>query len=568
MREISLAAVLLSAAAAAGAQISPGELSLAHAGLEGNDRCLECHRKGRGVDSELCLTCHRPLKARIDAGLGLHAEPGYEDCRTCHIEHHGRAFELIFWNGGGPGSLDHALTGYELEGKHAALACRDCHRSALVRAKKELVAAGKDLDRTFLGLETSCLSCHSDPHRGQFEDAPCRSCHELSAWRPAPLFDHRKTSFPLTGRHRDVACAKCHPEVAESRDVRFVRYSGVLARSCTSCHDDPHTSRFGTRCESCHATESWRARVDEASFDHDRTRYPLRGRHRLAACADCHTSKRNPSGKLTEPIAGFDRCETCHADAHAGQFRGRPDRGACASCHDVEGFCPSRYTLEDHQGSSYPLEGSHLAIPCFSCHAGPAPPAARRSPSESAGGAYPTKLTRFVFESTACTVCHEDPHDGSLDAYFAPGSRDSGGCVTCHDLALWRSISFDHGRSDFQLTGRHANAACESCHPRDQGGPMKLAGVPTTCAGCHDDPHGGQFERQGRAAACESCHTVLDWRPSRFDHDRDSAYALEGAHREVPCAGCHPTVIAAERTWVRYRPRPTECTGCHRGGRP
>lgn len=563
MRETLLAMVLGLAAVSAGAQISPGELASAHAGLDSNDRCLECHRKGRGVDGDLCLSCHSLLKARIDAGKGLHAQPEYKDCRTCHIEHHGRGFELVYWGDRGAESLDHALTGYVLEGKHATLGCRECHRSEHVRAKRELVAAGKDLDRTFLGLDTACLSCHSDPHRGQFGERGCLSCHELSGWRPAALFDHRKTSFPLTGKHRSVACAKCHPAAVASPDVHFVRYSGISARACTNCHDDPHASRFGTRCESCHATESWRARIDEAAFDHDRTRYPLRGLHRRVACEKCHVSERNPSGKLTVPIVGFERCETCHADVHAGQFRGRADGGACMSCHDVGGFCPSRYSLEDHQASSFSLEGSHLAVPCFSCHGGPAPGSAGYVPRD---GACPTKMTRFVIDAGACTGCHEDPHGGTLDAYLEPGVRDSRGCVSCHDLDAWRSVSFDHGRSEFSLTGRHADVACESCHPRADGGPMRLAGVPTACGGCHEDPHAGQFERDGRKVSCESCHTVLDWRPSRFDHDRDAAYKLEGAHREVPCASCHPTVITAAKAWVRYRRLPTACADCHRKG--
>jgi hypothetical protein len=29
----------------------------------------------------------------------------------------------------------------------------------------------------------------------------------------------------------------------------------------------------------------------------------------------------------------------------------------------VQGFAPSLYTIESHQKSRYPLEGSHLAIP-------------------------------------------------------------------------------------------------------------------------------------------------------------------------------------------------------------
>lgn len=539
-------------AAPAQAQISPGQLSQAHAELEANNQCLACHRQGQGVDAERCLSCHTLLEKRIDAGKGLHAQEDYQECRTCHIEHHGRDFDLVYWDGG-PESLDHDLTGYVLEGKHATLGCRDCHQSQHVQPKRQLLKAGKDLDRTFLGLGTECLDCHDDTHRGQFEDVGCRSCHQLDAWIPAPLFDHQETSFPLTGQHRDVACAECHPSDPGSpdNDSSFVQYTGIAAETCMNCHNDPHEARFGTRCETCHATISWQASIDRSSFDHDQTRYPLQGLHRDVTCEDCHTS-----GKLTEPITGFDRCESCHEDEHDGQFSDREGGDSCDSCHNPEGFRPSLYTLEDHQRSSFPLEESHLAVPCFSCH------------SDALIESFTLQI--FTLDSAACTACHDDAHAGELDDYLEPDERDTTGCVSCHTITIWRAASFDHDRSVYPLEGRHVDVACESCHPRQdlasglQHGLMQLSGVPTACAKCHDDPHAGQFERDGRVISCESCHTVFDWHPDLFDHNRDAAYVLEGAHLDVPCEECHPTVINGENTHVLYRPRPTQCADCHR----
>jgi hypothetical protein len=51
--------------------------------------------------------------------------------------------------------------------------------------------------------------------------------------------------------------------------------------------DIPQPVKHGrgiTRCALCHTTESWRG----ARFAHDRTGFPLRGRHAEVTCQDCH----------------------------------------------------------------------------------------------------------------------------------------------------------------------------------------------------------------------------------------------------------------------------------------
>ncbi len=81
----------------AAGQLSPGKLSQAHAALDSSGGCLECHRTGRGVDPGRCLSCHDLLSERIVAGAGLHARVDRERCESCHIEHHGRDFDLVWW---------------------------------------------------------------------------------------------------------------------------------------------------------------------------------------------------------------------------------------------------------------------------------------------------------------------------------------------------------------------------------------------------------------------------------------------------------------------------------------
>ena len=164
----------------ASAQLSPGELSEAHAHLEGSSRCLDCHAPRQGVAPERCFDCHVALRQRVAAGEGLHAEPGFQSCETCHIEHHGREFELVFWEDGRE-TFDHSRTGWTLTGAHVGATCRDCHRSEYLQDPATLRAGKADLDSTFLGLPTACAACHDDEHRGQFAPRGCTDCHVTAA---------------------------------------------------------------------------------------------------------------------------------------------------------------------------------------------------------------------------------------------------------------------------------------------------------------------------------------------------------------------------------------------------
>lgn len=545
--------MLATLAPAARAQISPGPLAAPHAKLEGSTNCLLCHEASKGVAPQRCLTCHKPLAKRIAAGEGLHARAAYRDCRSCHVEHHGRDYQLIWWGKKGTAGFDHGLTGFVLAGAHVRLACRKCHQASLVR-DPSLVAAGKDLARTYLGLDPACASCHRDPHQGEFSGKGCNSCHGQASWKPASEFHHRDTRYPLTGLHQKVSCEKCHrtggaPEGAE----KTISFKGVAFAQCSECHRDPHTGRLGTSCSSCHSTAGWK-QIKNVRFDHDRTRYPLRGKHRVVKCAACHGS----SGHFRRPR--FGRCADCHRDPHHGVFAARADHGRCESCHDVDGFRPASYGVAEHQKSRYPLEGAHLAVPCDGCHG-----ARTQRRERGRSRMRPLALSRFRFDSFACRTCHRDPHGGKLDRYM--GKK---GCVACHSVAAWSKVLFDHGATAFPLDGKHRAVSCEKCHSRVERGSeglrMKLSGLGTHCADCHRDPHEVQFVRAGVPLSCDSCHVTSSWKPLRFDHNRDTRYALDGAHRKVPCAGCHPRVRRNGKVFVHYRPLPTTCTGCHGSG--
>ncbi len=79
------------------AQISPGDLTSAHAKYEGMSNCTLCHDLGKKVSNTKCLDCHKEIKTLITQKKGYHSstEVKSNDCFKCHSEHHGRKFEMV-----------------------------------------------------------------------------------------------------------------------------------------------------------------------------------------------------------------------------------------------------------------------------------------------------------------------------------------------------------------------------------------------------------------------------------------------------------------------------------------
>jgi len=280
------------------AQLSPGPLSAAHAKLDDDASCNQCHSSGKKVDQPKCLQCHTPLAKRLEAGLGLHASFGGQPCAACHVEHVGVKARLIRWPGGAPEKLDHAKAGWPLEGKHAGVACATCH--------DQKTPSGTV---TFLGKKTVCASCHKDPHEGKF-GANCQSCHNQIDFKRVNevAIDHAKTAFPLTGKHQAVACKACHGEPP--------RWKGIEFASCSSCHTDPHKGRFQGTCESCHTTASW-TRVRGFAAKHPLL--SLANGHARVACRTCHDK-----GNEKPPSRGSE-CVSCHQQVHEAASSPAPE---------------------------------------------------------------------------------------------------------------------------------------------------------------------------------------------------------------------------------------------------
>lgn len=557
----TVVAVALCAAGGRTAQaqfLSPGALTRAHEQLEGVTNCTSCHTVGgKGVDRAKCLSCHEPLRDRIEAGTGYHAGVS-ERCESCHHGHLGKDFDMVNLD---ETSFDHRETGYELLGSHLNIECRDCHKPDLITAsdvrQSDAVVA---LDKTFLGLSVMCVDCHAaaEPHDGQFAQNACSDCHATTKWTETESFSHDQARFQLTGLHASVTCESCHsPQLIASGDS-VVQYVSLEFRECSTCHADPHDRAFGTSCANCHSSEGWGAitSAGQRDFRHESTGYELLGAHSKLECSDCHRSPTRNDDKVaivfkspdtTGAFRAIDReyCRSCHVEFHNNEFNSAADAADaadkdCSDCHTTLSWGPTTYGIDRHNlESAFHLMDAHESTPCGSCHSSP------------------DAAPRFKFANTTCEGCHSNvnPHNSSF-------ADDDGAteCDMCHDPSAWGDQFFDHSSTGFPLIGKHTAVSCKGCHQSES---YKL--LDTACASCHagKNPHENQFEKD-----CASCHDATGFVTvsSRFDH-ADSRFRLDGAHKNVPCESCHAeTADTAEdsgRTFIRYVPTSPSCKSCH-----
>ncbi len=100
---------------------------------------------------------------------------------------------------------------------------------------------------------------------------------------------------------------------------------------------------------------------------------------------------------------------------------------------------------------------------------------------------------------------------------------------------------FDHSKTGFPLTRCSCSHEVHRLPQTAEFNQLRLINTnfkaaPTKCEACHADVHGVQFAKAG-VTACAACHDSTKWKPSLFDHDKETAFALQGAHRNVALRG-------------------------------
>lgn len=207
-----------------------------------------------------------------------------------------------------------------------------------------------------------------------------------------------------------------------------------------------HGANLKTECAVCHITDNWTT-IKTDKFDHNKTKYPLKGQHTLAGCMDCHKSLDFSQTKSD--------CVGCHKDVHQGTV------GVdCERCHNESSWIVNNVKTM-HIESGFPLVGTHLSADCQRCH---------RSASK----------LRYNNIPTDCYSCHKEK-------YYAPKNLNhitagfGTDCTECHTMTgrAWKSVSKSF-HVYFPLTAAH-DIACEYCH---EGNNYKRK-LSSDCLSCH-----------------------------------------------------------------------------------
>ena len=368
----------------AGYLFSPGPLTLGHQDF--NNSCFKCHMPLVSVSSS-CLSCHKETQANIKNKTGMHGNMEGESvkkCLQCHTDHES-AQRLIIRDARTEGQFkqdiisireknslmisdemnvvrseypnlwekisselswenrfkiiqsdfDHKLTGYPLIGGHAKVKCQDCHKNIkdFKTSVKEGLMPSFSMEKVV--HKDFCLSCHKKDdegkggHKGEYGKS-CSSCHALTGsekgWKallPKIKNHHNDPKHELQGRHKKIACQKCHSKIPFSKKPE--------ESTCFYCHEKLdkkyHEQSLGKKCEDCHTPVSFH----KSTFDHQKSKFPLKLAHKKVKCQNCHaqwdSARLRP--KIFKSMVNIT-CFDCHArdDIHRGSFQ-----KDCGKCH-------------------------------------------------------------------------------------------------------------------------------------------------------------------------------------------------------------------------------------------
>lgn len=416
---------------------------------------------GNNVEDNEYVEEYQPVKETIEhivmPGQVIASHAKYEnDCKLCHTRFR-KGFQVSL--------------------------CLKCHK----KVAKDVQGAVGFHGRSNVARVNACKNCHTE-HLGRRADVVRLN---------RDFFNHKETDFPLEINHVKVPCGSCHKPKIKYRDT---------PKECINCHKstDPHYGRLGEKCLDCHKDLTWR----KFTYDHNKTKFPLKEKHVKVACAACHPAQRWQKTPLD--------CYSCHKinDFHRGN-NGRK----CEMCHEPTEWKKHIY---NHDKTKFPLRDRHSKLRCSQCHDG--------------------QLIREKKLGPKCYRCHE--HDDNHQGVF--GEK----CDLCHTSKGWKKSKHDHGKGKFPLVGKHQKVKCSKCHLKPLTAEYKPG---MACYDCHrlDEKHQGVFGKK-----CDKCHTPEEWKKNKHDHSKGK-FPLVGNHAKVKCHRCHKTPVDKQKPSGK-------CFDCHK----
>lgn len=300
--------------------------------------------------TQVCVDCHKDPHAN---GLS-------PACEKCHRQDTFKNTKPLF---------DHDKF-YPLIKGHSGVACTKCHIIPADRSK-----FSKDQWAPFDKVKgKSCASCHENPHLTDWKRS-CETCHHVDArpWNDASRKftkkDHALTGFPLVAPHSTVKCAECHqPNLKYEKKYPDPRKKGYDRgpKSCEGCHEDKHQGQFISkypRCLQCHSELKFKPNLFGVK-EHQKTKYPLTGKHITTQCNACHNQFKAKGVRLF--IGTPTDCASCHKDIHKKQFDNN-GKTTCEKCHQSTASW-KKLVFDHNRDSKFKLDDAHINVACNLCH--------------------------------------------------------------------------------------------------------------------------------------------------------------------------------------------------------
>jgi hypothetical protein len=220
----------------------------------------------------------------------------------------------------------------------------------------------------------------------------------------------------------------------------------------------------------------------------------------------------------------------------------------------------------DHNPTGFPLTGTHVSVPCASCHIN----------------------ARFQNTPRACFGCHNGmTAPGAASVLSHPVTTNY--CEGCHQTTTWRDYRFiDHIQALGACANCHnnkiaagktpnhiiTNAACNTCHfntvtfkggmvpPNTPKAPAATATTPTAtvttpapAATTTAPPNSTKPSHTGLVSGCVTCHNGVAATGKRSNHIVTSA----------PCETCHKSTATFAGARMNHTGLVANCARCHSG---